>query len=179
MFSIPDIVPLIINNLDIQNISSFRQLCKEANNIFDWNNYFLSKTRIPNEYNKYFIDADFMRTHGKYLMNVTDVNVVRQWFAYHSCIKYILSKYDAFVSKSNEDVFGIDINYENGEIYRISYSKEKNTISTTDIYTKLRNYHDNCKGIKSIMIKKLCKKILIYKIKDINLSINNYILYRM
>lgn len=154
MFPIPnDTVLLIINKLDIRDISSFRQVCKEANNIFDWNNYFLSNTTISEAYNKYSIDSKFMKKYGKYLMNITDINIVKQWFTYYSSINNILAKYEIFMNKEDRNTFNIQINYRN-QYFLISYNKKFNQLWMTGH----RNHND--KNIKNIIHEKL-KEILL------------------
>ena len=118
MFSVSDIVPLIINNLDIPSISSFRQLCKTADNIFNWSNYFLSKTTIPETYKEYSIDEKFMRKHGKYLVKIEYPYIVKQWFRYYPSINNILSKYKTFIVEPKYYLFVIHITHQE-EVYSL------------------------------------------------------------
>ena len=136
MFSIPDVIPLIINNLDIPNISSFRQVCKEANNNFSWSNYFLSKTNIPDAYKEHNIDEVFMKEQGKYLMNIKDENVVKQWFKYYPYVCLILSEYYKFTGDQRY-YFAVRIKCWDGEHIIIYNKNVSRGLNCKKMYNKL------------------------------------------
>lgn len=171
MFSVSDIVPLIINNLDIPSISSFRQLCKTADNIFNWSNYFLSKTTIPETYKEYSIDEKFMKEHGKYLINVTNPHIVSQWFKFYSRIKDTLLEYDKFMSNNCYKVLEINILYQEYKRCFIFNRRKEIVVLTIKTFTTIHTYNHSDKSIeqfRSIGATKLYKKLLIYGMHDIN-----------
>lgn len=160
MFPIPnDVIPLIINNLDIRSICSFRQCCKEANNNnFDWHNYFFSKTTIPDTYKNFIIDENFMRIHGLYLMNIKDPNIVKKWFTYYQYINDVLSKYEIFIVEPKYYCFYVSIEYWNGEKFHLTYNKRSGKLEVN-----VGNYYTAyLQNIKKIICKKLKERILSY-----------------
>lgn len=131
MLPIPDdVIPLIINNLDIRSIGSFRRICKGSNYNVDWNNYFLSKTKIPEMYKNYSIDEKFMRKHGKYLVKIEYPYIVKQWFRYYPSINNILSKYKTFIVEPKYYIFVIHITHQE-EVYSLVYNKRSGSLEVS------------------------------------------------
>lgn len=168
MFSVPDIMPIIINNLNIKDISSFRQLCKEANTIFSWPNYFLSNVSIPEAYKEHNIDEKFMKEHGKHLIHISDIHIVKQWFDYKYCVGKMLSIYDYFIG-SHEKILDIYINYANDVKYSITYNKKFNILVTTN-YMKETTYYET--DIKDIICNKIREGLLFSTIIKINVQVD-------
>lgn len=80
-----DVIPLILNNCKLEQIGIFALICTKTNDIvrnFNWEQYYFNRTILYNDiYPK--IDINFMKTHGKYLINIKDRNTILRWFIHH------------------------------------------------------------------------------------------------
>jgi len=83
-----DVIPNIIKYLPLKDIGSFLQTCK-YNIMIDWESYY--KFNIKHNYDYSVIDLNFMKTHGKYLINVTNDDKIIQWFTYYH---FLTDKYN-------------------------------------------------------------------------------------
>lgn len=89
MNSIPDdVIPTIIINLRLIDIKQFKLTCVKFNlYIIDWETYFNYNVKNSYHYTEKINDY-FMKTHGKYLINITNTNMIMQWFKYYNFIRY-------------------------------------------------------------------------------------------
>lgn len=185
MFSVSDIIPLITNNLDIKSICSFIRSCKEANS-FDWKSYFLFHTNIADEYKEYQIDNNFMKTHGQYLINVTNEDIVKQWFTCYSSIENIIFIYDSFIKGDIYKHKGKKYNFSRCEwinikiIYKkyysdITYNKEKNTLYVKNVIGNVFEYRTNDINVFSDNIK---STLFILNISKIIVTVDHNTVYK-
>lgn len=92
-----DIIPLILNNLTLDDIKTFACLSTSTCNIvqhLDWEQYYFNRVNYLELYDDKIIDFYFMKSHGKYLININDKNAIVRWFKFYNDIIDIIHIFD-------------------------------------------------------------------------------------
>lgn len=81
-----ELLLLFVNHLTLLDLRNFQLISKKVNSInIDWDTYF----KFHNHnilYNNVLIDKEFIKSQGKYLMNINDERIISQWFKFYPII---------------------------------------------------------------------------------------------
>lgn len=118
-----EILHFMIRSLPLSSIRNFTLIntyCGEIIETFDWDTYF--KAHISNStlnvYVKINIDRTFMKTQGKYLINIADIDKIKKWFEFYPHIQEINN-----IVHENKKTTIFFIDYDNKIQIKIHFGK--------------------------------------------------------
>lgn len=116
-----DVIGIIMYKSNIQTVGNFLSTCKEINKIIniDWNTYFkLHCNQDIYDIIIYDMNIDFIKTKGKYMIDIEDPFFITQWLQYLPNLYWV----DKYILKSTKSKIIIYLN-SNSQIYKFIRKK--------------------------------------------------------